>query len=128
MARRTDRDGNRPAAQDEMGFRDTKGERGGQQQGPQTHAEGAHGEKTHAALIAQLQSGSERVGQSQLGDAGPGEGEQRLVEGRQQHDEADRNSEKNRLTKRLDEQEGDRDGHQVPHGHKAHELPRGGMI
>ena len=99
-----------------------------QQPGKQAHAEGAHGKKTHAALIEQLESGSERVGRSELGDAGPGLGEQRLIEGREQHDEADKNSEKNRLTKKLDEQEGDRDGHQVPHGHKAHELPRGGMI
>lgn len=87
------------------------------QPGPQGHAEGAHGNKTRAALLAQLQSGSERAGRSELGDSGPGEGEQRLIEGREQHDEADKNSDKNRLTKRLDDRGEDRAGHQVPHGH-----------
>lgn len=117
MAKRRDRDANRPATQDGEQNRDAKRNRSTHQNGPQAHAEGAHGEKTHAALIAQLQSGSARRGPAETGDRGPGEGEQRLVEGRQQHDEADKSSEKNRLTKRLDDRGEDRAGHQVPHGH-----------
>ena len=65
------------------------------------HGEGEHGPRTRAKLIDQLESGpselpeEERVRQAR----GPeGEtGKQRLVEGRQQHDEAEKQSERRRL-------------------------------
>lgn len=65
------------------------------------HAEGQHGPRTRAKLIDQLESGpsalpeEERVRHAR----GPeGEtGKQRLVEGRQQHDDAEKQSERRRL-------------------------------
>ena len=68
-------------------------------------AEGQHGDKTHARLIEQLHSGPS--GESDEGDRAARheqsahEGKRRLVEDREQHDDADRNSEKVRLAKDL---------------------------
>ena len=65
------------------------------------HAEGEHGPRTHAKLIEQLESGpSELSEEERLRQArGPAEetGKQRLYEGRQQHDEAEKQSERRRL-------------------------------
>jgi len=67
------------------------------QKGPQGHAEGQHGDKTHSRTVDQLNEG--RLGQS---DADGGQfdrqqdantGRRRLVEDREQHDEAEKNSE-----------------------------------
>jgi hypothetical protein len=59
--------------------------------GAQRHAEGAHGDKTHRRLVEQLQEGEPVRKQTQ----GPAvEGHHRLDEERQQHDEAEKNSEK----------------------------------
>ena len=77
------------------------------QKGAQQHAEGQHGEKTHQRFIEQLHSherGEEDV--SQQASGAPVEGRHRLFEDREQHDEADKNSEKNRLGREL-EREGD---------------------
>jgi hypothetical protein len=74
----------------------------GEQKGPAAHAEGQHGDKTHARFLQELHSGpheetvEERVAQQHEQSAY--EGKRRLVEDRQQHDEAERNSEKVRLT------------------------------
>lgn len=65
------------------------------------HAEGEHGPRTRAKLVDQFESGptelpkDERLRQAR----GPAEetGKQRLVEGRQQHDEAEKQSERRRL-------------------------------
>lgn len=66
----------------------------GKIKGAQQHAEGAHGAKTHARIIEQLQSGSrDRTDEPKA----PREGKHRLAEGREQHDEADLSSEKRRL-------------------------------
>lgn len=58
--------------------------------GPQQHAEGQHGNKTHRRLIEQLQQPltprEPRIGR-------PVDGHHRLDEDRQQHDEAEKNSE-----------------------------------
>jgi hypothetical protein len=75
--------------------------RGGTQPGPQDHAEGEHGAKTRQRILEQLQSGrheepvKERRARAHL-KAG-WEGKRRLVEDRQQHDEAEKNSERARL-------------------------------
>ena len=74
------------------------GKRDGQQKGPQEHAEGQHGERAHARFVEQLH-------QPMRGDDDAAsvpnvvksdEGRHRLDEDRQQHDEADKNSEFNR--------------------------------
>ena len=67
--------------------------RDGRQKGAQTHAEGQHGSKAHAHFIRSLHEPHVPPPQE---DAAPREGTHRLGEDREQHDEAERNSEKNR--------------------------------
>ncbi len=86
-----------------------------QEGGKKQNAEGMHGDRTHKAFQEQLKHG---IGEPVDPDAGtkvegqegqPGEtlkahvpgpdGKHRLFEDRQQHDEADKNSEKNRLAR-----------------------------
>ena len=71
------------------------------QQGAQTHPEGGHGERTRERLREELESG---VSEPSVDEAQPGErlGKHRLHEDREQHDEADKNSEKNRLARSDD--------------------------
>jgi len=81
----------------------------GNQKGPQDHAEGQQGDKTHSAFIDSLHGrhgGSEESegvpqegsGQNDVDAFGrPIAGHHRLHEDRQQHDEAEKNSEANRL-------------------------------
>jgi hypothetical protein len=67
------------------------------------HAEGQHGPKTHSRFIEQVEEGPprppvpERVEKDRA--AAAYEGKRRLVEDRQQHDEAEKNSERVRLFK-----------------------------
>lgn len=72
----------------------------GQQPGPQDHAEGDHGPKTRAWLRQQMQSGAKRrpsAESTQLARTNAAyHGKRRLVEDRQQHDEAEKNSERRR--------------------------------
>jgi hypothetical protein len=79
----------------------TKRRKTGQQKGAQAHAEGQHGEKTHRHLIEQFQSGPrEQPLEAKLEhdrQTAANEGKRRLVGGREQHDEADKNSERSRL-------------------------------
>lgn len=81
--------------------------RDGRQQGAQTHAEGQHGAKAHSHFIESLHEGV--AARDRETDAvAPLEGTHRLREDREQHDEAEKNSEKNRLARevkrhRLDE-------------------------
>lgn len=71
-----------------------------------THAEGQHGDRTHARLTEQLNSGASgdpvEVRLAERHEQSAHEGKRRLVEDRQQHDEAERNSEKVRLTKDIE--------------------------
>ena len=61
------------------------------QAGPQLHAEGQHGEKTHRHLIEQLQHAADERGADERKDAAPvKEGYYRLQRDRQQHDEAEK--------------------------------------
>jgi hypothetical protein len=77
--------------------------RDGVQKGPQDHAEGEHGSKTRNKILEQLHSGN---GATDNGTANGPErpknlahhnAAHRLFEDRQQHDEAEKKSEKTRL-------------------------------
>jgi hypothetical protein len=73
------------------------GKRDGRQKGAQTHAEGQHGAKAHAHFIESLHEG--RAATAAETGTPSAEGGHRLREDREQHDEADKNSERNRLTR-----------------------------
>jgi len=89
------------------------GDARGRQKGPQDHAEGQHGPKTEHRIVEELESGPH---QEPCPDTGPRIGEHHLYEGRQQHDEADKNSDKNRLIKSLEDRHKSRSDYQVPYG------------
>ena len=59
-------------------------------QGPQQHAEGAHGGLTHRRFIEQLHEGTPEPKRT---EAPPVEGHHRLEEKREQHDPAEKTSE-----------------------------------
>ena len=65
------------------------------------HAEGEHGNVAHDRLLQQLESGGQGETYEEEHDRtqqrGVLEGKRRLVEDRQQHDEAERDSERNRI-------------------------------
>lgn len=98
--------------------------------GPQMHAEGEHGEKTHDRIIEQLQSGpheeptAARLDRARKKSAWTGK--RRLVEDRRQHDEAEKNSERGRLAvehERGRDADGPSDNRGKLHGplgHKGH--------
>jgi hypothetical protein len=89
--------------------------RDGIQKGPQDHAEGQHGSKTRSKILEQLQSGNGATpDQSQNGAERPKNlahhnAAHRLFEERQQHDEAEKNSEKTRLHRELERRHADTD-------------------
>ena len=73
------------------------GKRDGQQKGPQGHAEGQHGERTHARFLEQIQQPMNRREDASASNASDSDEERhRSDEERQQHDDADKNSEFNR--------------------------------
>lgn len=77
------------------------------QKGAQRHPEGGHGERTTAAIREQLQSRGRNAGEGNAQDPAGTEhanrsGRHRIREDRQQHDAADRNSEKNRRRREKD--------------------------
>jgi hypothetical protein len=82
--------------------------RDGIQKGPQDHAEGQHGSKTHNKFIEQLQSGSGAVPEDRIADQehpkhlAHHNSAHRLFEERQQHDEAEKRSEKTRLNREIE--------------------------
>jgi hypothetical protein len=82
-----------------MGKRDKRKE--GFVKGATPHAEGAHGERTHQQIVQQLQSSppepAEEVVLEKQRKKSAFEGKRRLVEDREQHDEAEKNSERERL-------------------------------
>ncbi len=84
--------------------------RDGVQKGPQDHAEGQHGSKTRSKILEQLHSGN---GNGAAPEALPNplqprkhlahhNSAHRLFEERQQHDEAEKNSEKTRLNREVE--------------------------
>lgn len=86
------------------------GNRKRRQPGPQTHAEGSHGDKTRRRFIEQLQSGDPPAKRTEGAWI---EGHHRLHEDRQQHDEAEKNGEKNRAVKEIER--GDTDEMVIAH-------------
>lgn len=77
---------------------------GHDQKGKQENAEGTHGDKTHEAVIESLRQRQARddganssAPQGSPFGANQSDGKHRLVENREQHDEADLQSEKNRI-------------------------------
>jgi hypothetical protein len=94
-----------PGGTTQMSKRDEQ-KRGGATKQSKTHAEGQHGDKTHARLIEQLHSGptrdSEEDQRAARHEQSGHEGKRRLVEDREQHDEADRNSDKARLARDIE--------------------------
>lgn len=101
------------------------------QKGAQQHAQGGHGPKARARLREQLESGSG-------GDDAPREqhdptshdeaGKHRLFERREQHDEADSNSEKNRLQKDIQDHDHNRENFQVRGGAESSRAERSSHI
>jgi len=95
-----------------------------QEQGGKTpNAEGMHGNRTHEAIQQQLKHGIKQPIDPDAAAAAtpedkaslkahvPGpDGKHRLSEDRQQHDEADKNSDKNRLAKETGGRSGGGDG------------------
>jgi hypothetical protein len=82
----------------------------GVQKGPQDHAEGQHGSKTHGKFLEQLKNGNGNGTTPEVpgNDAEPKKNPahhnaaHRLFEQRQQHDEAEKNSEKTRLNREIE--------------------------
>lgn len=82
----------------------------GVQKGPQDHAEGQHGTKTRNKILEQLKSGNGNGATPEASADGlepkkngaHHNSAHRLFEQRQQHDEAEKNSEKTRLNKEIE--------------------------
>jgi hypothetical protein len=82
--------------------------RDGIQKGPQDHAEGQHGSKTHSKFLEQLKTGIPAPPEEAENGLEPRKNlahhnaAHRLFEQRQQHDEAEKNSEKTRLHREVE--------------------------
>ena len=94
--------------------------------GPQRHAEGQHGEKTHRRFIEQLQESRTASAAGERRDAGEAlteqpdiEGHHRLHQDREQHDEAEKNSEKVEAMREI--QRGHVDDNVLAHARVPHE-------
>lgn len=72
----------------------------GHQKGPQDHAEGEHGEKTRNKILEQLHSGGQHKTNGKEHPEHPGA--HRLVADRKQHDAAEKQSEKTRLSRDIE--------------------------
>ena len=86
------------------------------QPGPQKHAEGQHGEKTHRRFVEQLQEGTAALKSTEQADI---EGHHRLHQDRQQHDEAEKNSEKVEALREI--RRGNADENVISHARVPHE-------
>jgi len=71
----------------------------GHQKGAQHHPEGGHGDKTRSKILEQLHSGGDH---KESHDAAENPGAHRLVADRQQHDTAEKRSEKTRLSRDIE--------------------------
>jgi len=89
------------------------GEARGHQKGAQDHAEGQHGPKTEHRIVEELESGQH---EEPCAENAPHIGGHHLYEGRQQHDEAQKNSDKARLSKSLEDRHESRADYQVKGG------------
>lgn len=120
----------------------------GKQKGAQQHAEGQHGEKARARFLEEInndgegsanqgqraandphrggsEAGIAEVHERELSAFGEHDGRHRLVEQREQSDEAEKNSEKTRLSRDIDRHGHDREQFQVPGGRENHPIHRG---
>jgi hypothetical protein len=95
--------------------------RRGAQKGAQRHAEGSQGPQARERLREQLQSGGSGGHGDERGRH-EGEGRHRLFERREQHDEAELNSEKNRLDRDIREHDHNRENFQVRGGAESHRV------
>ncbi len=86
------------------------------QPGPQRHAEGQHGERTHRCFIEQLHEGGTAAKRA---EAQAVEGRHRLRQDRQQYDEAEKTSEKTDAMRAV--QRGDVDENVLGHAPVPHE-------
>ena len=70
--------------------------RDGNQKGAQQHPQGGHGDRTHKAIVNQLQKNAHTPADEEnpLENA---QGKHHIYEDRQQHDEADKNQDKDHL-------------------------------
>ena len=76
--------------------------------GPQYHAEGQHGSRTHRRFIEMLQESAPTPDAApEQTETGPFEGHQRLHQDREQHDEAEKGSEKVEALKEIQRGKGD---------------------
>jgi hypothetical protein len=92
------------------------GHRRKRQPGPQQHAEGMHGDRTHSRFIEQLQEGTPQRKATEGTDI---EGRHRLHQDREQHDEAEKNSEKVEAFREI--QRGHADENVLSHARVLHE-------
>ena len=83
--------------------------RDGVQKGPQDHAEGQHGAKTRSKILEQLHSGNgngavdpNKTPLEPTKSIAHHNAAHRLFEERQQHDEAEKNSEKTRMNREIE--------------------------
>lgn len=89
--------------------------RDGIQKGAQDHAEGQHGSKTRDKFLEQLHSGNGTAPEAPPNPVEPAKSiahhnaAHRLFEERQQHDEAEKNSEKTRLNREIERRRVDPD-------------------
>ena len=91
--------------------------RDGRQKGAQEHAEGQQGAKAHSRFIESLHEGSEPA-PIELRTSSA-DGSHRLHEDHEQHDEAEKNSEKNRLEREVKRNRIDESSPQVPEALKG---------
>lgn len=117
--------------QDPLPFRDPKGtgakqrkQKGSKQKGSQRHAEGMHGPTARAHLLDQIQSGPSGTAE-EADRSHSAAGKHRLFEDREQRDEADKNSDKNRLDRDIRDHGHNRENFQVPGGSaSSRAMPR----
>jgi len=101
-----------------------KGAKRRKQKGSQQHAEGMQGPKARAHLLEQLKSGPSGTA-DEPDHSHAAEGKHRLFEGREQHDEADRNSDKSRLDRDIRDHGHNRENFQVEGGSaSSRAMPR----
>ncbi|MBA3889007.1 MAG: hypothetical protein H0X64_00600 [Gemmatimonadaceae bacterium] len=103
-----------------------KGAERDKQKGAQQHAQGMHGPKSRAHLIEQLESGG-RGDEARMDGAANSHddaGKHRLFEQREQRDDAERNSEKNRLDQDIQDHGHNRENFQVRGGSASSRAER----
>jgi hypothetical protein len=88
--------------------------REGKQKGAQTHAEGQHGARAHAHFLEQLHTPTAAMRASGSETRGEIAGRHRLEESRRQHDEAEKNSERNRVASAGDARGPEKDEFDAP--------------